>query len=154
MYSKILVALDNSDDAKRAAEKAIEIGKSSNSEVVLFHSIKHSLRNVLPAVTIPVGLPATQMLGYDELKEAKIFEGKTLLDETKKMFERENIVAESRLIVSENPEDYITRVVEEEGFDLVVLGCKGEHSFAKRVLMGTVPQIALNRASCDVLIVR
>jgi nucleotide-binding universal stress UspA family protein len=154
MYNKILVALDNSDDAKRAAEKAIEIAKDSNSEVVLFHSIKHSLRNVLPLVTIPVGLPATQMLGYDELKEAKIFEGKTLLDETKKMFERENIVTESRLIASENPEDYITRVVEEEGFDLVVLGCKGEHSFAKRVLMGTVPQIALNRASCDVLIVR
>ena len=154
MYSKILVALDNSDDAKRAAEKVIEMTKDSSSEVVLFHSIKHSMKNVLPTLAVPVGLPATPILAYDTLREAKIFEGKTLLEETKKQFEKENIVTESRLITSENPEDYITRVVEEEGFDLVVLGCKGEHSFAKRVLMGTIPQITLNRASCDILIVR
>jgi nucleotide-binding universal stress UspA family protein len=154
MYSKILIALDKSDDARRAAERVIEIAKNSNSKVVLFHSIEHRISDLLPPISVSVGLHSSQMVMYEDLREERRIEGKKLLDETIKMFERENISTESRLITSESPEDYITRIVDEEGFDLVVLGCKGEHSFAKRVLMGTIPQIALNRASCDVLIVR
>jgi nucleotide-binding universal stress UspA family protein len=154
MYSKILLALDKSDDARRAAERVIEIAKNKDIKVVLFHSIEHRISDMLPPIALTVGVPTSHMLAYEDLREARRIEGKNLLDDTKKIFERENISTESRLIASETPEDYITRIVDEEGFDLVVLGCKGEHSFAKRVLMGTIPQIALNRASCDVLIVR
>jgi universal stress protein A len=154
MYSKILVALDRSDDAGRAALKAIEIAKPSNAKVVLFHSIEHRSTDILPSIAVPVGLPSSPMFAYETLREDRKVEGKKLLDETKKIFDRANILTETRLIFSESPEDYISRTIDEEGFDLIILGCKGEHSFPKRVMMGTIPQKVLNNASCDVLIVR
>jgi len=41
-----------------------------------------------------------------------------------------------------------------DDFNLIALGCKGEHSKLRRILLGTVATNLLNEASCDVLFVR
>ena len=80
--------------------------------------------------------------------------GKKILDDTKDIFAKANKAIETRLIKDEDPEDYIMRIVEEEDFDLVALGSKGEHSRLKEIFMGSIAQKVLNDASCDVLVVR
>ncbi len=44
--------------------------------------------------------------------------------------------------------------MEEENFDLIVLGSKGEHSKLEQIFSGTIAQKVVNDVPCDVLIVR
>ena len=89
-----------------------------------------------------------------EIRSAKITKAKKLMKKTKELFKGTIIPVETRVIEDEEPEDYIIRVAEEEGFDLVALGCRGEHSKLKRMIMGTIATKVLNEAPCDVLVVR
>jgi nucleotide-binding universal stress UspA family protein len=157
IYEKILLGLDSSEDAKRAAEKAAELQNKLGSELVVFHSIEH---HMLPKV-IPLTVPFLNATHYtippvDRRKIMEEYEkqGQALLNEAEKMFNLHEVPIEKRLITEESPEDYINRVVDEENFDLIVLGCKGHHSKLKQIFMGTVATKVLNNANCDVLIVR
>ncbi len=98
---------------------------------------------------IPEGAANLATMRFDNRKR-----GTELLDNTKKLFETENASIETRLILDEAPEEYIKKVVKDEGFDLVVLGCKGDHSKLKRTLIGTIPEKVLNEVPCDLLIIR
>ena len=80
--------------------------------------------------------------------------GTRLLNKTKSMFGESKSSVETRLIENEPPEDYIRRIVEEENFDLVILGSRGQHSKVKKVLLGTVSSKVSKNAPCDVLIVK
>ncbi|TFF88166.1 MAG: universal stress protein [Promethearchaeota archaeon] len=125
MYHRILVGIDESEDSLRAAKRIKEIGKP-NSKVVLFHAMENHSK--------------------EKTKE--------LLSKTEEIFRGTLFLVETRIVEDESPEDYIIRVSEEQNFDLVALGCKGEHSKVRRVLMGTVATKVLNEAPCDVLIAR
>jgi nucleotide-binding universal stress UspA family protein len=70
-----------------------------------------------------------------------------------RLFEEAGAPIDTRVIFDKEPDDYIKEQVKEEEFDLVILGCKGEHSTIKRVI-GTVPEKVLNDVACDVLIAR
>ncbi len=48
MYKKILIGVDDSENAIRAAKKVIEIQKLHDSEVVAFHSVIHHLSEMNP----------------------------------------------------------------------------------------------------------
>lgn len=76
-----------------------------------------------------------------------------MLDQVKTIFNESNGSVETRLINYREPSDYIKEAVKEELFDLVILGCQGEHLRVQQVL-GTVPEKVLNETPCDVLIVR
>jgi len=125
IYHRILVGIDESEDSLRAAKRIKEIGKP-NSKVVLFHAMENHSK--------------------EKTKE--------LLSKTEEIFRGTLFLVETRIVENESPEDYIIRVSEEQNFDLVALGCKGEHSKVRRVLMGTVATKVLNEAPCDVLIAR
>ena len=157
MYEKILLATDGSDDALRAAGRAIEFQKKWNSKVVIFHSIEHHSfpeKILITAPLAPTAQYTVPVVDYNRIKMEYRDAGKKVLEETKKMFAQGTGKVETRLIEDEDPEDYIKRITDEEDFDLVVLGCKGEHSKLKNVFMGSVATKALNEAACDVLIVR
>lgn len=81
-------------------------------------------------------------------------QGKAILNTAAEILKNQNIPFDSRLIKEIEPEDYIIDVCKEEKIDLVVLGCKGDHSKLKRVFLGTVATKVLNEAPCDVFIVR
>ena len=157
MYEKILLATDGSDDALRAAGRALELQKKWNSKVVIFYSIEHHLFSenvVLAGPLTPVGQYSVPVIDPVEIKVEYREKGKEVLEETEKMFAGGIGTVETRLIEDEDPEDYIKRITREENFDLVVLGCKGEHSKLKNIFLGSVATKALNDAACDVLIVR
>ena len=155
MYNKILVALDTSDDFNHIAETVIEIAKNKNTKVVLFHTLDNIMTYILPTIVVPVGYSSTLLSpSYIENRREIEDNAKQLLEDTKQLFEKENIAVESRLIDDESPEDYITRVIDEEGFDLVVLSCKGDHSSFRRAFTETIPLKILNDGRSDVLIIR
>jgi nucleotide-binding universal stress UspA family protein len=145
--------MDDSLDAKRAAKRVLELQKPGITKIVAFHSVEH---HMIPTV-IPLSYGSTYSIPADqisEIREKYRKKGDEILKKTKKMFEKANIEIDTRLIFDEDPEDYIERIVEEENFDLVALGCKGDHSKVKEVFMGSVAQKVLNNADCDVLAVR
>ncbi|TFG26461.1 MAG: universal stress protein [Promethearchaeota archaeon] len=151
MYKKILIGMDNSEDAKRAAKRAMEFAKRDKSKVIAFHSVLHHLSemNLGFSGIGNAGSAVSLTIHQDYIKA-----GNELLKATEKMFKEANIEIESRLIYDIAPEDYIEQIVDEENFDLVILGCQGEHSKLERVFLGTVPEKVINSANCDVLIIR
>lgn len=157
MYSKILLAMDGSENSKRAAEKALDLKKKWNSEVVAFHSIEHHIIPEQIPMTVPInntysyGIPTSV---YEEVEQAYEKRGKQILSDTKELFKQENFEIETRLVKNKSPADYILDIIKEENFDLVVLGCKGEHSRLETILLGTVAQKVINKGSKDILIIR
>lgn len=151
MYKKIIVGVDKSDHAMKAINKAIELYNRDNSEIIVFHSVIHKFADFSPIMTQDL-YPGGKII-Y-ELRENREKEAQELLDEVKGIFEKANVPVETRLKYDIGPQYYIERQVENEGFDLVLLGCAGEHSKLKRTFLGTVPEYVLNNASCDVLIVK
>ena len=149
IYKKILLAIDGSFHANNAAEQVTEFQKNWKSKVVMFYSIKHHQipKGMFPNESFPVKL-------YRDMEEASKKAGELLLSETQEIFNQKGLSVETRLIEDFEPEVYIRRIVEQENFDLVVLGSKGHHSHLKEILLGTVSTKVVKSAPCDVLIVK
>ncbi len=149
IYKKILLAVDGSLHSNNAAVQVTDFQQGWNNKVVIFHSIKHHkipMRS-FSNESIPVEL-------YQNIEEISKNAGKQLLDKTEEIFNKAGLSVETRLIEDEEPEVYIRRIVEEENFDLVVLGAKGHHSKIKEILLGTVSKKVAKSAPCDVLLVK
>ncbi|MHA2100491.1 MAG: universal stress protein [Candidatus Kariarchaeaceae archaeon] len=151
MYKKILIGIDKSDHSEKAIDKAIEIYNRDKSDIVLFHSVLHKMSDLTPIFGPNMG--EIQTFNY-ELHRARVDEAKHLLEDVKDKFKKSNVPVETRLVYNVGPQYYIKDKVEEEGFDLVLLGCSGEHSKLRRTVLGTVPEYVLNHVSSDVLIVK
>jgi nucleotide-binding universal stress UspA family protein len=121
------------------------------SEVVVFHSVIHHLSEINPTFTLPSS--AMNAVSF-VIHESYVEEGRDILKKVENIFKEANQTVETRLIFDIMPEDYIKKMVEEEKFDLILLGCKGDHSKLKRTFLGTIPDKVINEAPCDVLIVR
>lgn len=157
--------MDNSEIAFHAAERvlnlvennSIEETKKEYSKIIVFHSTKHHILPDVMPITVPSAFGASYAVpsvDYRKIEEDYKFHGKKILDKTREIFKKRNIDIETRLITEEKPEDYIERIVEEEDFDLVVLGSKGEHSKLEQIFSGSIVERAINEVHCDILIVR
>jgi nucleotide-binding universal stress UspA family protein len=151
MYKKILVGIDDSGDSKHAIDRAIEYAKRDNSKVVVFHSVLHHLSEVQPSFIYASNSISNVSLS---IHEDSIKAGNRILDDAKKLFNQSNLNVETRLIFDISPERYIKDMVKKEDFDLVILGCDGNHSKLKRTILGTIPEDILNNTASDLLIVR
>jgi nucleotide-binding universal stress UspA family protein len=161
--------MDNSEDSFRAAKKVIDLIKNGNCkeeelsidqkypEIVAFHSIDHHMFPKYISIPIASGFGpkySISAVDYRKLEEEYRDHGKKILNKTKKLFEKENIEIETRLIEDDKPEEYIESVVEKEDYNLIALGSKGEHSKLEQLFSGSVAQKVLNDIQCDILIVR
>jgi len=173
MYKKILIATDGSNHINRAASIVIGFYKKWTSEIVLFHSIKHMLKKVYPPShgwSVPYAsdtyfqsISTSKSLLVEQEKDPKITRisehevekiGEDILISKKSIFEEVGVPAETRLIVKEEPEDYILKTVKKEKFDLVVVGIKGIHSKLSQIFIGSVAEEIVKKAPCDVLVIR
>lgn len=150
MYKKILLAIDESENSNRAIEKVIELQKSWDCEVIMFHSIKHNNKSILLGSVIT----ASSGSYYISERELKYKIGEDILLAKEKYFDKAKLLVETRLIFDDSPEEYIEKSIEKEKFDLVVIGTKGYHSKLREILLGSVAQNVVKHALCDVLIIR
>ena len=173
MYKKILLATDGSIHMKRAAAVIISFYKKWGSEIRIFHSIKHIAEKVSPPShgwTVPYTSNAyfdvttasdgvkiqsehdenVKILSDQEIEKI----GEDILSGTKAFFDEIQVPAKTRLIIKEDPERYIERIVKKKKFDLVVVGITGMHSKIKQLFMGSVAEYVVANTQCDVLVIR
>ena len=161
--------MDDSEDALRAAKRVIELVKNGEEtildetsenkiKIVAFHSIMHHPipQGLLIPVPSPFGSSSYIMppIVYQKIEQEYREHGEQILNKVKELFEKENLPIETRLIDDQAPAEYISRIKKHENFDLVALGCKGEHSRLEEVLLGAVAYDILDKVDSDILIVR
>jgi nucleotide-binding universal stress UspA family protein len=150
--------MDGSKEANKAAKRVKDLLQPNTiTKIVAFHSINDRILPKIASFTVPTPYSGPEMSvngSPERIKSEYRMMGETILDNTKKLFAKDEKLIETRLIEDEDPEDYILRTVEKEDFDLVALGSRGDTSKLKEIFMGSVAKKVLDEADCDVLVVR
>jgi nucleotide-binding universal stress UspA family protein len=147
--AKILLATDGSADAELALATAVDIAKSTDSEL---HVITAGPGNPDPVYGIhEAGL---RYETYEQALEAVEREAQKVLDEqVRKVEELGGTVAEAYLSRGQRRDQAIVRRADEIGAGLIVMGSRGLGGF-RRALMGSVSDSVVRHAHCPVLVVR
>jgi nucleotide-binding universal stress UspA family protein len=155
-FSKILVAIDGSENSMKAAVYAIDIAKKDNSQLIALTVI-----DISTARRVSSSFITAPTYGLKELEE-KRKEAQQSLDKVEKLAAKENNTANNNNIQfkSEIIEDPTSRVgsaivdyAERENVDLIVVGTKGRTGF-KKMLLGSVASDVVTYAHCLVLVVK
>ncbi len=142
-YSKILVAVDLSDESATIARKALQVA-GENSEVHLLF-VQEPMDSVYLGA-VPYG---PVFVGMEEI-ETKL--RKELESRMASLGEEFRIPVSHQHILSGNPAPEIRRFAEENSIDLVVLGTHGQQGV--QLLLGSTANSVLHGVGCDVLAVR
>lgn len=142
--SKILVAVDGSDESLKAADYAISLAKSQNA-----HLDTISIFKILDTKSM---FESDKM--YEEFfkKQMKIYEDCLALVKTKA--DKNNVPVEPRLIeTGSSIAEEIISFADKNNADLIVVGSRGISGF-KRLLLGSVASAVVTHSSCPVLVIR
>ena len=137
MISKILVAIDGSDESMDAADQAISISKEYNAELYVLHVIRADVDLFGPHET-------------SEFMTNMRNEGEKYLNKVELKANEKNIQIKTEIISAMNISGGILDYAEEHNFDLIVIGTKGRSGF-KRLLLGSVASHVITYAHCPVL---
>lgn len=135
---KILVAVDGSDQAFKALNKAIEMAKAEGAELTVI-SVAWESPEIME---VP-------MSTADKLKDRAV----KAVARAKELAEGAGITCRSRVEVGASPADNIVRNAEEGKVDLIVVGHRGLTAL-DRFLVGSVAGRVVAYAPCSVLVVR
>ena len=148
MYKKILLPTDGSENAKRAAEQAFQIGSRSGADVLVLYVVEtprfRGIRSVNKA-ELKKELEQDVQGVFDEYSNmlAGIMDnGKCQKDVKLDLEFKEG-----------SPADKILKTIDEENIDLVVMGTSGRHG-VNRFLLGSVAENTMRSAACPVLVIR
>ena len=156
-FSKILVAIDGSEIAMKAAVYAIDIVKKNKSQLIALTVLDISTPRRISSsfITAPT-------YGLKELEE-KRKEAQQWLDKFEKLAAKENSTTNNNNNIqykSEIIEDSTSRVgsaivdyAERENVDLIVIGSRGRTGF-KKMLLGSVASDVVTYAHCPVMVVK
>jgi universal stress protein A len=138
-YSKILMAVDLSDDSDEVAERAQAIATNNDAELHVIHVIEPL--SFAYGGDIPMDFSGIQ----DEIHQQAT-------QQLQKFADKHGIGGERTHIVLGQPEVEIHAMADDQGFDLIVVGSHGRYGLA--LLMGSTANGVLHGATCDVLAVR
>ncbi|HHY20603.1 MAG TPA: universal stress protein [Bacilli bacterium] len=140
-YKNILVAVDGSDEAKAALNKACEIAKQQDATLTIAHVI-----DTRTFATIEQ---------YDRTVLTRAEEyGTELLAQHKTDAEAAGVANVKTVLDFGSPKVKITKdIAKNENIDLIVTGATGLNA-VERFLIGSVSEAIIRSAKCDVLIVR
>jgi len=158
-FSKILVAIDGSEQSMNAAYYAIGIANRKENEVGRVQLIGLTVLD-LTKLSSSFFATASGYYGAKELEE-KRKEAQQWLDKVEKLASNEENNNDNNVkFKSEIIEDPISRVgsaivdyAERENVDLIVIGTRGRTGF-KKILLGSVASDVVTYAHCPVLIVK
>ncbi len=139
MYKRILLAVDGSDISFRAAQEAAKISRLTNSaEVTIAYVSDYKEEQDEVAHD-------SSKLKADMARRQKI----RLIVE---LYERDNIIHHVRKVRG-IPGPAIVKMTQEQHFDLLVIGSRGQ-SPIQEVMLGSVSHKVVHQAACPVLIVK
>jgi nucleotide-binding universal stress UspA family protein len=153
-FSKVLVAIDGSKESMDAAEYAISIAKSFNSQLFAIHILSSKAGYDYSIHPLLYSMPATPAT-IENILEVARKEAQCWLESIKQKvneyqipFFKEEVILQTTTIGGE-----IVDFAERNNIDLIVIGTKGRTGF-KKVLLGSVASGVVTYAHCPVLVVR
>jgi len=138
VFSKILVAIDGSESAKKAFTKSLLLALKCNSKLDLVHVVQCELG----------GDSATTF----ELIEQLQAKAKIILDEYRKEAIKNNIPIEV-MLKQGDPAQIIIEIANASNYDLIITGSRGMSAF-KELLLGSVTLKVIHHVHCPVMVVR
>ncbi len=138
-YSRILLAVDLTEDCEGVADRATALAAQSEAELHIIHVIEPL--SLAYGGDIPMDLSSVQ----DQIHE----QAKSRLAEFSSKI---GIPEQRRHLVFGRPESEIHRIANGEAVDVIVVGSHGRHGIA--LLLGSTANGVLHGANCDVLAVR
>lgn len=139
--TRILLAVDGSEEADRAVRSAVELASKTGSELHVVHV------GETPVVYHPERHAYTAQYEEHEEEARRLLEG-----QAGKVKEAGGSVAQAHLRMG-HPDQEIVALAEELDAGLIVLGSRGLGG-VKRALMGSVSDSVVRHAHCPVLVVR
>lgn len=138
MFQKILLAADGSRNSVRAAEKAAYMAKLRNADFTVLYVVDSSTSKSDVLLEGDRG-------AVDERRKQRLAPVEKILNE-------KGVAAEIRILKGD-PGPSIVKYVNENQFDLVVIGSRGLNSLQEMVL-GSVSHKVAKRVHCPVMIVK
>ena len=145
LFSKILVAIDGSEDSFKAAKYALELAKLSGASLF-----------AITVTSIPESYHLTEkdVLNESTKSHHSMEDAKTWFDNFNQQAKEKNVPLSTELINSQRPVDYvILEYSEENKIDLIVMGTKGRTGF-KKLLLGSTASSVLTYSHCTVMVVK
>lgn len=145
MYKKILVPVDGSEKAAKAALHGAELASKLGAELIIFHVVPS-----LPSYvnTSPDSFGNIQQSIIDEFYR----NGRDILTLVQDDLAAYQLSIQTDIAIGQ-PADEICKKIKACGIDLVVMGSRGLGEI-KGYLMGSVSNRVTRHATCPVLIVR
>ena len=135
---KIMCAIDFSEHSEAALGYATSLARDSDAELHLVHAYEE------PYGFAEAGIAAAAIPPVDLAPEREKFEAVVPTDSTVR-FQRKFIVG--------HPSDVLIDYAKDEHMDLIVMGTHGRTGL-ERLLMGSVAEVVVRRASCPVLTIK
>lgn len=151
---KILVAVDGSQSAQKAARKAAEIAESLKAEVTLIHVYTETAQipvnqfNEVASYLSAETLENVMQQQEDTIKEKR----QRILDQDAEFFEEKGINPE-KILVHGDPADEVCDYAEENDFDLIIVADKG-HGKVERFLLGSISDKIVRHSKKTVMVVK
>ena len=139
-FKRVLIAVDTSAIAAHAAEVGIELARSLKSERAFVHVVDPALMAGTESA-----IPGEELAALVEQ------DAKALLD--KLSSQAAEGPSALQFLRRGAPASEILNVAREWGADMIVMGTHGQGGVA-RLLVGSVAEAVLRRASCPVLVAR
>ena len=140
-FRKILVAVDESAFAARAADVGFDLARSLGAEVAIIHVVDPSVVAYAPEG----GIPASELIALAQQA------GKRLLAAHGQRTALQPVPLE--FIHVGKPATEIVKAAKDWPADLIVVGSHGRGG-VERLLLGSVAEAVMRHASCPVLVVR
>jgi len=150
---KILLAVDDSSQSEKAAEKAGELVVALEAEVTILTVVDAVIINSSPeSVQSQFALEELMVEKKSEVKE----KGNKILNKTEniiKSFQKEKEIKINKLLSSGSPAEYICEEAEKNDYDLIIMASTGEGG-VKRFLLGSTSDRVVRHAETSVMIVK
>ena len=147
-FKRLLVAVDGSDNAARAAKVAVTLAEKFGAELIVCHVIPTPSYSFAQAGMVG---PATILGDYFAAARK---DAKKVVDEAVRLAEMEGVKAIG--VIRDNvfsAVEAIVNLAEDRNVDLIVIGTRGLTGF-RRLLIGSVSSGVVSHAHCSVFLVR
>ena len=140
-YSKILVPVDGSNEARLAFEKAIEVAKRNRAQVLIAHIIDTRV------LQTPTGFEGN----FNEEIQRQT---ENLFQEYRQYAQEHDFNDIDFVLEYGSPKVYISKNIPKDyQIDLIMMGATGLNA-VERLFIGSVSEYVIRNAHCDILVVR
>jgi len=146
---KILVPIDGSDSAKKAAEQAVSLAKVYQSAITFITVVEVKQYYYYDLNGVPMD---DIMAVRDNLTKLDIENSEKMLCEFVKTLECDELKVDTAVRVGD-PHPEIVQYAKKGEYDMIVIGHRGMNPF-QRLFIGSVAKRVIEDAPCSVLVVK